>query len=90
MELAVRNIVKGMLSNPPKYNLCRDGMSYVDIITFINGYKKTKMTVDSISKLKNRKQVLKVVPRTPETLEFVSYVKEKYPEFDEISFFSVG
>lgn len=90
LELAVRNFVKGLLASPPKYNLMRGGMSYVEIIMFINGYKKTKMTVDSISKLKNRKQVFKVVPRTQETLEFVAYIKEKYPSFDEGTFFSAG
>jgi len=90
LDLAVRNFVKGLLATPPKYNLSRDGMTYLEIIEFINRYKKTKMTVYSISKLKNRKQVFKVVPRTPETLAFVCYIKEKYPAFDESNFFSVG
>lgn len=86
-DLAIRNFIKGLLSEPRLYNLDDSLKTYSDIIEFINGYKKSKkITKSSISHLKNRKMVFKSVPHTKETLEFVKYVKTKYKNFDEKSF----
>lgn len=86
-DLAVRNFIKGLLSNPQKYNLSAEVSSYSEIIDFVKGFDdKIKVSKDSISKLKNRKMIFKTVPRTKETLEFVKYVKEKYKTFDEKDF----
>jgi hypothetical protein len=86
-DLAIRNFIKGLLSEPRLYNLDDSLKTYSDIIEFINGYKGSKkITKSSISHLKNRKMVFKPVPRTKETLEFVKYVKGKYKDFNEEDF----
>lgn len=86
-DLAVRNFIKGLLSDPPKYNLPSQS-NYTDIIRFIKQFdSEIKVTKQSISNLKNRKTILKNVPRTKETLQFIEYVKTKYPNFDEKAFF---
>jgi hypothetical protein len=89
IELAVRNFIKGLLSNPPKYNLYNDWQSYSEIIEFVREFdSKIKISKSSISHLKGRKMIFKNIPRTKETMEFIEYVKSKFPEFDEDSFFS--
>jgi hypothetical protein len=89
IELAVRNFIKGLLSNPPKYNLNNVWQSYSEIIDFVKGFdSKIKISRQSISNLKNRKSIFKTVPRTKETMEFIDYVKVKFPEFDENTFFA--
>lgn len=69
-------------------------MSYAEIKDYIDSYnpispnQTVKVTVESIRKLKNRKQVYKMVPRLEETLDFVKFVKVRFPSFDEDSFFA--
>jgi hypothetical protein len=87
-DLAIRNFIKGVLSNPPKYNLERN-FSYSEIIEFIKEYdSKVKISKQSISNLKNRKNIFKSVPRTKESIKFVEYVKTKFKNFDEQSYFN--
>lgn len=89
LELAIRNFVKGLLAVPVRYNLPADEFkTYAEIIKFVDGHRKSKLTEGAISKLKNRKQVYKIVPRTQETLAFAEYVKIRFPQFDVDSFFS--
>jgi len=89
VDLAVRNFIKGLLSDPQKYNLNTEINSYSELIEFVKGFDdKIKISKHSISKLKNRKMIFKTVPRTKETMKFVVYVKEKFPEFDEDRFFA--
>jgi len=87
-DLAIRTFIKGLLSNPPKYNL-EDGLSdYSGIIEFLRKFNSSlKISKQSISNLKNRKMIFKSVPRTKENQEFVEYVKTKYPNFDDKTFF---
>ena len=92
-DLAIRNFIKGLLSNPVKYNLDNNLdnnlTDYTEIIDFVKGFNpKMKITKPSISNLKNRKMIFKSVPRTKETIKFVEYVKTKYKLFDDISFFT--
>jgi len=87
-ELAIRNFVKGLLSNPPKFNLDNKFSSYGEIIDYIREFDNTyKMTKSGLSKLKGRKIIVKTVPKTDETLTFVNYVKIKFPNFDTDEFF---
>ena len=73
------------------FNLDDRLKTYADIIDFIKGYKENKkITKQSISNLKNRKLIFKSVPRTPETLDFVEYVKKTFENFDVDSFLARG
>jgi len=88
IDLAVRNFIKGLLSNPQKYNLNTEITSYSEIIEFVQGYDdKIKISKSSISHLKGRKMIFKTVPRTKETLKFVDYIKTRYKDFNEEEFF---
>nr|CAA73185.1 DNA polymerase [Cryphonectria parasitica] len=87
LDLAIRNFVKGCVKDPIGYNLTAF-KSYSDLIDFVKNYKKDyRISKTSISNLKNRKMVVKGVPRNPDTLAFAEYVKEKFPSFDETQFF---
>lgn len=88
-NLAIRNFIKGLLSIPPKYNLVNDFKSYSEIIDFIKNYKrKIRISKSSLSNLKNRRMVIKAVPRTKETERFTEYVKTRYKNFDDKTFFA--
>ena len=56
VELAVRNFVKGLLTEPPMFNLHRVGLeSNQKIVDFIHRFNPSlKITVNSIALLKNR------------------------------------
>lgn len=88
-DLAIRNFVKGFVCQPPNFGLKgNEFKEYNDLINFILEYKpKFKISKSSISHLKNRKLILKGVPRTKETELFVVYVKKKIPHFNENEFF---
>lgn len=90
-DLAIRNFLKGLLSIPPKYNLVNDFKSYSEIIDFIKNYKrKIRISKSSLSNLKNRRMVIKAVPRTKETERFTEYVKTRYKNFDDKTFFDLN
>lgn len=87
LDTAVRNFIKGCLTNPPGYNLTAFD-NYSDLIEFVKNYNpKYKISKSSLSHLKNRKLVVKGIPRNAETLAFVEYIKLKFPNFDEKGFF---
>jgi len=89
-DLAIRNFIKGLLSIPTKYNLVNDFKSYSEIIDFIKNYKRNiRISKTSLSNLKNRKMVIKAVPRTNETERFTEYVKTRYKNFDDKTFFAL-
>lgn len=96
-DLAVRNFVKGLLSSPPKYNLKREGelCTYNGIVEYLKVYEKKnegvklRLSKQSMSNLVNRNMVDKSVPRTKECINFVNYIKKRFPDFDESSFFKV-
>jgi hypothetical protein len=91
LEVAVRNFLKGYLSKEPCFGL--KGTEFKrskDIISFIYGNvsaKDVRISDQSISNLKHRKIIFKLVPKTVETLYFARYVKEKLPNFDIELFF---
>jgi hypothetical protein len=73
-ELAIRNFIKGILSDKVMFNIDKNDFdNYNSIITFIHKYNpKFRISKPSLSKLKNSKMIIKPVPRTPETIEFVN------------------
>lgn len=88
-DLAVRNFIKGLLSNPPKFNLNRNELdSYQKIIDFVRVYNpRLKYTAASISNLKLRPIKWKAVPRTSQNEAFIKYVQTKFNEFDINEFY---
>lgn len=89
-DLAIRNFIKALISEPPKFNLNRNELDdYRKIIDFIKGFnQKTRVSKQSISNLKNRSLIIKTVPRTKDTESFIKYIKTKFENFDEKAFFS--
>lgn len=87
LDLAIRNFVKACIKETPGYNL-QSFDNYQELINFVKSYKPSyKISKSSISNLKNRKLVVKGVPKNPDTLAFVEYVKLKFPEFNVAEFF---
>lgn len=88
-DLAVRNFLKGVLSKPPKYNIREDEFGgYDELIRFIKNYDgNLKVSKSSLSNLKNRRNIIKLVSRTKESVKFVEYVKLRIKDFNEEEFF---
>jgi hypothetical protein len=93
LEIAVRSFIKGLFSEQPLFGLEQHKSrfkSYKDLIEFIHNHepcKRISLTPQSLSNLKNRKILIKPVPRTKETEEFIKYVKMELEHFNEINFF---
>lgn len=85
LEVGVRNFIKAFYSKTYTFGLSGSEFSNSkDIITFISGFKPTKdlkISVSSISKLKNRRLIWRPVPHTMENVEFCAYVKQHLPKF---------
>ena len=88
-DIGIRNFIKGLLSKPSMYpDISINLNKYEKIIDFVKNFDpKYKITKSSLSNLKNRKLIIKQVPRTDETISFVKYIKVKYPNFDDSLFF---
>jgi len=88
-EIAVRNFVKGLFTEPPMFNLPKDAFySRRDVELFIKEYNpEIKISETSISLYKNRNVKLLKVQKTKETEAFMSYVKTKFKDFDVDSFY---
>lgn len=90
IELGVRNFIKAYHSPTQKFGLQGNEFKFAkDLITFINGIvsdKVLRLSVNSISKLKNRRPIIKPVPPTPDNLRFCELVKQKYPYFRDDMF----
>lgn len=93
LEIAVRSFIKALFSKEPMFGLEEHKdifNSYKEIIEFIHSHepcKRISLTPQSISNLKQRKILIKPVPRTPETEAFVEYVKTKLVNFKDQNFF---
>lgn len=89
VEVGVRSFIKGYLNN--LYGLKKeDFKNYQDLIDFIKSYEpanNVNLSKQSISNLRNRRTILKNVPRIKEVQSFVDFVKTKIPHFDSDSFF---
>jgi hypothetical protein len=63
-----------------------------ELISFVTSYssgKSIKLSKQSISNLKHRKMLIRSVPQTVETLNFIKYVQSNIPHFDSTGFFEV-
>lgn len=88
-EVPLRNFIKGLLSSPPLFNLPTNAFeSYVSVLDFIKRYDPSiKMSEDRLVKYKLRKVKLGKIQRTKECEDFVKYVKQRFPLFDESGFY---
>ena len=89
-EIAVRNFLKGLLTTPPMFNLKED-VFYTrrEIISFIQQYNpKYKYTEIQLAMYKRRGVRLLKTQKTKETEAFLKYVKAKFNDFDEESFYT--
>lgn len=93
IETSVRGFIKACLSNNENLRFgipFNSFKNYKSIIDFIHGFepaKEVKMSISSISKLKNRNVISRTVPRTPENELFILYVKEHFKDFEVDRFF---
>jgi hypothetical protein len=88
LELAIRNFLKALLKDI--YNLDSGVFeNYKEIIDYIKGYDSTyNISINNLSQLKRRDNPKNnSVKRTIETTSFIDYIKKKFPNFDEGSFF---
>ena len=88
-EIAVRNFLKGVLANPPKFNLQPSAFyDYNDIITFVKNYNPSlKISISSLSHFKHRNVKIMRLSKTKESDAFLNYVKLKFKDFDEKLFY---
>jgi len=89
LDIDVRNFIKELLCTLFKYSEIASILKHYSlIIDFIKLYDpKYKINKSSLSKLKLRQIMFKQVPKTKETVLFVDYVKQRFPNFDETNFF---
>lgn len=93
LETGVRGFIKICLSEyrSKMYNIpVGTFTTYKSIIDFVHEYEPArgiKLTVSSLSKLKNRNTISRAVPRLEENEAFISFVKTKIVDFDDVLFF---
>lgn len=88
-EIAVRNFLKGLLANPPMFNLNpKEFNGYRDIIDFVKLYNPLlRFSSVSLSQYKHKNVKIMKVHKTKESEAFVSYVKAKFKDFDDKAFY---
>ena len=91
IETGVRGFVKAWLSKNNRYGIPVDAFKdYLSIIDFVRNYepaREVKLSLSSMSRLKQRNSISRTVPRTVENESFVSYVKGSFIDFDGERFF---
>src|SRR5690606_14768394 len=87
LDLAIRNFIRALLNN--ELNLNNDLFkSYKEIVNYIKCYDTTiSINEHKISLLKRRGNFCKV-PKRPESVSFVEYVKIRFPNFNDEGFFT--
>jgi hypothetical protein len=92
LEIGIRNFIKAYYCKNKEFGFKGNEFKNVkSLIDFIYGEvpaKSVKITIHSISKIRNRKLFWKLVPPTKENLKFIDYVKKNFPHFKEELFFS--
>jgi hypothetical protein len=85
MKVIYTNFIKALLHN--KLNLDKDRFKkQEDIISYLEKYQGEKLfNRNQISRLKNQGEFERV-PLTPQSKDFINYVKREFPEFDEFEF----
>jgi len=92
-ELVVRSFLKCLLSTPPLYNLTREELNtYPIIIEFLKGYNQSIAVSDNslaliAYKVRHSKFKWRPVQKTEENEMFISYVLNKFPNFDVEGFY---
>jgi hypothetical protein len=90
LDIAVRNFIKGYFSPTPLFSLKgTEFKNHKELLQFIQNFpdaSSLKISVNSISKLKNRKLFLRPVPKSLEVLEFVKYINSILPHFNPKDF----
>lgn len=88
VDLAVQNILKGLFSEPPMFNLNRDGLeTYSKIREYLKTFNYAlNLKPTNIASLKRRKLTMRTVPKSEQSDEFIKFLKIKFPNFDEESF----
>lgn len=91
-EIAIRNFVKIILTNPSLFNLSKDAFfNTKDLIDFITTYNpRIKYNDVILSQYKSRKVQILKIQRGKESEEFIKYVKSRFKYFDEEGFYAVG
>ena len=88
-DVAVLNFIKGLVQEPPMFNLDRSELPlYKDIVNFLKSFNPSmKVTENSIASLKKRNIKLKSIPKSQHSEEFIIYVQQKFKNFDVELFF---
>jgi hypothetical protein len=89
LDVAVRSFVRGLFTESYNLNM-NDFGSYKNLSNFINGFKGNILKDNTIASLKRRplnKRSL-LVGEDAEVLNFVKYIKENYPNFNDKLFLS--
>ena len=93
LETSVRCFIKACLSDSSenRYGIPKGVFSnYQDLIDFVYSHepaKEVKLTISSVSKLKNRNTISRAVPRTSENESFIKYVLSNFKSFESDRFF---
>lgn len=88
-ELAITNFIKALVSEPPLFKLHRVGLEkYSDIIDYLKAFNPSiNISKNRIAYLKSKSVNWRSVPRISKSDEFIKYIKLKFKDFDENSFF---
>lgn len=91
-EIAVRNFIKGYLNPTPLFNLKHgEFLSYKELLDYVKCYNPSlRISESSISNYKSKKFKIMKLQKTTETEAFVKYVKVRFKDFDETSFYILG
>nr|QBM31611.1 hypothetical protein [Arthrobotrys musiformis] len=92
---AYLHLIKLLTHKDIKQKIINKNLTNKEIIELINEYyiinnlKKPKLSIQSISNIKNRKLKLKSIERNDYTEDFVLFIKNKYNDFNVDLFFSI-
>lgn len=91
-DIAVRNLVKGLVSSPPLFNLNPTVFKNdLEIVEYVKSYKPSvKMGVERVSMYRQRGVKLGKIMETNSSADFVKFVRQKFPDFDHVSFYHQG
>ena len=88
LDIALRQFVRALLNK--KLRLTYDFKSYKDLCDWLNTFKGIHINPNTVALIKNRAKYLNnQVIKTEESLEFVKFIKLRYPRFKEDKFFVV-
>jgi len=95
-KLAYIKLIKILINKNYNEKIINKNFTYKEIINliieyyFINNLEKPKLSIQSISNIKNRKLKLKPIERNKYTEDFVLFIKNKFNEFNIDLFFTIS